>query len=195
MIEKQIEFEEVNVFPGRDPEVLAASPMGKIPWVEIDGAPLSETNVIFDYLEDTHPEPTLYPADPFARAKTKELIRLVELYLDAPSRRHIAAVYFGKPVDEVVFEQVRPQLEFGLEALIRLAKFSPYIAGDMFTFADIAACFQLGFTNLHTQQIYAWDITDSVPGLRDYFALLRERATVAAVDGQMQAAMAKMRAN
>lgn len=193
LVEKQIEFEEVNVFPGRDPAVLAASPMGKVPWIDIDGAPLTETNVIFDYLEDTHPEPALYPSDPYARAKTRELIRTVELYLDAPARRHIAAVYFGKPVDDVAFKQVRPQLEFGLEALGRLAKFSPFIAGDSFTFADIAAYFQLGFTNLHTQAIYDWDITTSVPGLGDYLAMLRERPSVAAVDGVMQAAMAKMR--
>lgn len=193
LIEKQIEFEEVNVFPGRDPEVLAASPMGKVPWIDIDGAPLSETNVIFDYLEDTQPQPPLYPADPYARAKAKELIRLVELYLDAPARRHIAAVYFGKPVDDVTYEEVRPQLESGLAALTRLARFAPYIAGDQFTYADIAAYFQLGFTNLHTQKIYDWDITDSVPGLRDYLALLGERTTLAGVDAQMQAAMAKMR--
>ena len=194
LIEKRIEFEEVKVFPGRDPELLAMSPMGKVPWIDIDGAPLSETNVIFDYLEDTHPQPALYPADPYARAKTKELIRVVELYLDAPARRHIAAVYFGKPVDDVVFAEVRPQLESGLAALTRLARFAPYIAGDTFTFADIAAYFQLGFTNLHTQTIYDWDITDSVPGLGDYLALLRERTSVATVDAVMQAAMAKMRA-
>jgi glutathione S-transferase len=193
LIEKQMAFEEVNVFPGRDPEILTASPMGKVPWIDIDGAPLTEKNVIFDYLEDTQPQPPLYPSDPYARAKTKELIRVVELYLDAPARRHIMAVYFGKPVDDVVFKQVRPQLEFGLEALTRLANFSPYIAGDAFTFADIAAYFQIGFANLHTQQIYDWDITTAVPGLGDYLAMLRERASVAAVDDVMQAAMAKMR--
>ena len=193
LVEKQLEFEEVNVFPGRDPEILTASPMGKVPWIDIDGAPLTETNVIFDYLEDIQAQPALYPADPYARAKTKELIRVVELYLDAPARRHIAAVYFGKPVDDVVFKQVRPQLEFGLEALTRLAKFSPYIAGDAFTFADIAAYFQLGFANLATQKIYDWDIKAAVPGLGDYLALLRERASVAAVDDAMQAAMAKVR--
>lgn len=193
LVEKQLEFEEVKVFPAQDAEILAASPMGKVPFIDIDGAPLSETNVIFDYLEDTHPQPPLYPADPYARAKVKELIRLVELYLDAPARRHIAAVYFGKPVDPVVYEQVRPQLEAGLAALGRLARFAPYIAGETFTFADIAAYFQLGFTNLHTRQIYDWDITDSVPGLRDYLALLQTRPSVAEVDASMQAAMAKMR--
>lgn len=192
LIEKGLEFEEVNVFPGRDPDVLAASPMGKVPWLDIDGATLSETNVIFDYLEDIRPEPALYPADAYERAKTKELIRVVELYLDAPARRHIASVYFGKPVDDVAFEQVRPQLEFGLEALTRLAKFSPYIAGEQFTFADIAAFFQIGFANLHATRIYDWDITRAVPGLADYLEMLRSRESVAAVDGVMQAAMSKV---
>jgi len=192
LMEKGIEFEEMAIFPSREPEVLAGSPMGKVPWITIDGAALSETNVIFDYLEDIKPEPPLYPADPFARAKTKELIRLVELYLDAPARRHIATVYFGKPVDDVAYKEVRPLLENGLAALSQLAQFDPWIAGEQFSYADIAAFFQLGFTNMHTKKIYDWDIADSVPGLADYLARVGARESVAAVYNEMTAAMAKL---
>ena len=60
------------------------------------------------------------------------------------------AVYFGAPVDQTVYEQVRPDLDKGLRALKQLVRFAPYIAGDTFTFADITAYFQLRFTNLHT---------------------------------------------
>ena len=84
---------------------------------------------------------------------------------------------------------MKPLIENGLEGLRRLAKFSPYIAGDTFGFADIAAFFQIGFTNLHTRTIYDWDITADVAGLADYLALLRERATVASVERDMLDAM------
>ena len=56
LLEKNIDFEEIAKFPGDDPEVLALSPMGKVPYLEVDGKALSETNVIFDYLEDKYPE-------------------------------------------------------------------------------------------------------------------------------------------
>ena len=79
LVEKGLAFEEVSMMPSQEPDVLAASPMGKVPYIECEGRTLSETNVIFDYLEDIQPQPALYPADPWARAKAKEIIRTVEL--------------------------------------------------------------------------------------------------------------------
>ncbi len=189
LVEKDIDFEEVSVFPSQEPDVLAVSPMGKVPWMDVDGAALSETNVIFDYLEDVKPDPPLYPADPFAKAKVREIIRVIEQYVDLAARRHIATVYFGAPVDELAFKEARPALENGLRALESIAKFAPYIAGNAFTFADITAYFQLRFANLHTTKIYEWDIAESVPGLAAYLAMISERPSVAAVDSVMQEAM------
>ena len=189
LVEKDIAFEEVSVFPSQEPDVLAVSPMGKVPWMEVDGVVLSETNVIFDSLEDVKPEPSLYPSDPFAKAKAKEIIRVIEQYIDAAARRHIATVYFGAPVDELAFKEARPAIEKGLRALKSVAKFAPYISGETFTFADITAYFQLRFTNLHTTKVYEWDITESVPGLSAYLAMLGDRPSVAGVDSAMQEAM------
>ena len=189
-MEKNVPFEEIPVMPSREPEVLAASPMGKVPYIKVEGATLSETNVIFDYLEDIQPQPALYPGDPWARAKVKEIIRVVELYLDTPARRHLPSVYFGEPVDQYAYEQVRPTLEQGLAALRRLARFAPYIAGDSFTFADVTAFFQLQFTNLHTAKVYGWNIGDALPGLGVYLEMLGERPAVKAVNTAMQDALA-----
>ena len=186
LVEKGLEFEEVSIMPSQEPEVLAKSPMGKVPYIEIDGTTLTETNVIFDYLEDIQPQPALYPSDPWARAKAKEIIRFVELYLDAPARRHLPTVYFGAPVDQAVYDAVRPLLENGLRALKQLVRFEPYIAGDTFTFADLTAYFELRFTNLHTTQIYNWDITNDVPGLGEYLQMVGERPSVNEVDTVMQ---------
>ncbi len=186
LVEKGLAFEEVSVMPSQEPEVLAKSPMGKVPYIEVDGTTLTETNVIFDYLEDIQPQPALYPGDPWARAKAKEIIRFVELYLDAPARRHVPTVYFGAPVDQAAYDAARPLLETGLRALKQLVRFEPYIAGDTFTFADLTAYFELRFTNLHTTQIYDWDITNNVPGLGEYLQMVGERPSVNAVDSVMQ---------
>lgn len=186
LVEKGLEFEEVSIMPSQEPEVLAKSPMGKVPYIEVDGTTLTETNIIFDYLEDIQPQPALYPSDPWARAKAKEIIRFVELYLDAPARRHVPTVYFGAPVDQAAYDAARPLLETGLRALKQLVRFEPYIAGDTFTFADLTAYFELRFTNLHTTQIYDWDITNDVPGLGEYLQMVGERPSVNAVDAVMQ---------
>lgn len=186
LVEKGLSFEEVSIMPSQDPEVLAKSPMGKVPYIEVDDTTLTETNVIFDYLEDIQPQPALYPSDPWARAKAKEIVRFVELYLDAPARRHLPTVYFGAPVDQAAYDAARPLLETGLRALKQLARFEPYIAGDTFTFADLTAYFELRFTNLHTTQIYDWDITNDVPGLGEYLQMVGERPSVNAVDAVMQ---------
>ena len=186
LVEKGLAFEEVSIMPSQEPEVLAKSPMGKVPYIEVDGTTLTETNVIFDYLEDIQPQPALYPGDPWARAKAKEIIRFVELYLDAPARRHVPTVYFGAPVDQAAYDAARPLLETGLRALKQLVRFEPYVAGDTFTFADLTAYFELRFTNLHTTQIYDWDITNDVPGLGEYLQMVGERPSVNAVDTVMQ---------
>lgn len=190
-VEKGVAFEEVSVMPSRDPAILVGSPMGKVPYVEKSGLWLSEVHAIFDYLEDTTPEPSLYPSDPWERAKAKELIRSIELYLDAPARRHLPTVYFGQPLDPTAFDEAKPAIEAGLTALKQLAQFGPFLAGERFGFVDIAAYFHLRFVNLHTTKIYGWEIEDEIPGLREYLAMLGERPSVSEVDAPMQAAFAK----
>ena len=160
--------------------------MGKVPWIEVDGEILTETNVIYDYLEDISPEPRLYPIDPWKRAKVKELIRVIELYFDTPARRHIGAVYFGQEVDPSAKEQVRPAIENGLRALNHLALFSPYVAGDTFTFADITAYFMLNFTQMHTTKIYDWDMIGDSTVLKDYIDFIGERESLKELTANMQ---------
>ncbi len=186
-LEKNVQFEEITVFPSQDEAILAQSPMGKVPWIEIGDEILTETNVIYDYLEDISPEPRLYPIDPWQRAKVKEIIRVIELYFDAPARRHIGAVYFGQEVDPSAKEQVRPAIENGLRALNHLALFSPYIAGETFTFADITAYFMLNFTQMHTTKIYGWDMIGDTPVLKDYIDFIGERASLKELTATMQA--------
>ena len=88
--------------------------------------------------------------------------------------------------DQAVSKRVRPELDKGVRALKQFARFEPYIAGDMFTFADIAAYFQIRFTNLHTTTVYDWNIIDAVPGLGEYLNMVGERPSIHAVDAVMQ---------
>mgnify|MGYP003704790153 CR=1 FL=1 len=74
LAEKGIPFEEdAGIRPSQDPALLDRSPMGKVPFMEVDGARLCESAVILEYLEDAFPQKPLLPKDPLARAKAREL--------------------------------------------------------------------------------------------------------------------------
>lgn len=61
----------------RDATYVEKSPMGVVPCLVVDGRPLTESVAIIEWLEDTHPSPPLYPRDPWARARTRQLVELV----------------------------------------------------------------------------------------------------------------------
>jgi maleylacetoacetate isomerase len=48
-----------------------------VPALFIDGRWLAESVAIIEYLEETRPEPALYPKDPWARARVRQVVELV----------------------------------------------------------------------------------------------------------------------
>ncbi len=75
LIEKGIEFEQIDDRPSQEDDFLAISPMGKIPCLETPDGFLIETAAILDYLEGVYPQPPMLPADAFAKARAKGIMR------------------------------------------------------------------------------------------------------------------------
>ncbi len=175
MLEKGLEFEEVLVYPSADPDYLALSPMGKVPCLETEEGVVSESQVMLDYLEEIRPEPRLYPVDPFPRAKVRELLRVIELYLELPARRLYPEAFFGGAVSDQTRAEVKAALAKGVEALHRLARFDPYLAGHEFGYADIAAAFHLPLVDSAARRIYGDSPLTAIRGLEGYLASVRER--------------------
>src|SRR5678815_4968494 len=92
MLEKGLPFElDAECKPSQKDDFLARTPMGKIPFLELDGgAQLSESQVICEYLEDAYPQKPLYPRDPLERARVRELISFMELHMELQARRRRA---------------------------------------------------------------------------------------------------------
>lgn len=74
------ESHAVDLLAGRQRDeayVEGKSPMGLVPCLEVDGRPLTESVAIVEWLEETTPSPRLLPLDPWARARVRQLVELV----------------------------------------------------------------------------------------------------------------------
>jgi len=159
LLEKGVPFEEERVMTGsKDEAVLAASPLGKIPFIRTPQGTLCESQVILDWIEAAYPNPPLVPADPFAAAKVRELATFIDLHLELVARELYAKAFFGGTVSEGTQARVRKQLERHIPAFKRLAAFSPYVAGETFTLADCSAWVSLPLVAMATKAVYGEDL-------------------------------------
>lgn len=189
LLEKNVPFEEQLTWLGQtDP---AASPLGKVPYIVTPQGPISESTVILEYIEQAHPQHPLLPADPFAAAKVRELVRYLELHLELVARNLYPEAFFGGKVSDTAKEKTRAQLEKNIAAFATLARFSPFVAGDTFTLADCAAAVHLPLVASATKVVYGQDLLAALP-VRDYLQQLNERPTVARVNADRKANTALM---
>ena len=74
------EYIPVHIAKGEHklPEYAAISADLLVPTLEIDGRRLGQSLAIIEYLDETHPEPPLLPADPAGRARVRALAQSVE---------------------------------------------------------------------------------------------------------------------
>ena len=56
MLEKGFQFEEVEIAPSYSEPYIELSPMGKMPFIEVDEGYLSETSAILGFLENCVPD-------------------------------------------------------------------------------------------------------------------------------------------
>jgi len=194
LLEKGIAFEEdAACRPSQQDEFLARSPMGKVPFVELDGGVrLAESQAICEYLEEAYPQKPLYPRDPLARAKVRELIIVIELHLELVARRLYRQAFFGGSISDELKRSVEKDLAKGVRALGQLAKFSPYIAGAELTLADCSAFVHLPLVTLSTRIIYGRDFLEGMPQVKPYLKMLAERPAFARVNEDRKSAQAAL---
>jgi glutathione S-transferase len=144
LAEKGITVDQEQVVPfGLSEEFLKLSPLGKIPVYQDGDLVLPDSSVIIDYLENTQPEPSLYPSDPGERGRalfyeeygdTKVTSALSTVFF----QRFVRKNFFNEEADEAVVaqalsEEIPSVLDF-IEA--ELAD-NDYLVGNRFSIADI----------------------------------------------------------
>lgn len=190
LIEKGAVFEIVTVRASQEPAFLARSPMGKIPVLETPQGWLGETVAILEYLEDTQGRPRLHPADPFLRARGRQVINIVQMYVEAPVRALFPGVFAGVPNTDQLVESVRQMLARATAALGHLGLPRRYMLGDQLSYADLFAYYCFDIADRVTRFVYGRSIVDEAPALAHWFALMGQRPSSLAVMADFEPAFA-----
>jgi glutathione S-transferase len=131
----QVEYIDLRNKP---PWFLAVSPMGRVPVLLVDGKPIFESMVINELLEELVPAPSLFPAEPLARAEARGWIVFCNDALMPPGGRAMLALAAGRGGEALSRPLGEIRDAFGkLEAALG-GSGGPYFLGKRFTLVDAA---------------------------------------------------------
>jgi glutathione S-transferase len=147
LLEKGLEFDTLAVsFADPPPELAELNPRAEVPILvdRNDGETTAvwDSTIILDYLDDRHPEPTLWPSSPAERARVRELEEVCDTQFDAVNWGVYEVTYFNRAEGEeaaVLLDAARRQL-WGLYAYLeRQLEGREWLNGDAFGRGDLAA--------------------------------------------------------
>jgi glutathione S-transferase len=129
LTEKRTPYERIDIDLTNKPDWFRAlSPLGKTPVLKVGAAPIFESAVILEYLEDTQ-TPPLHPADPLCRAEHRSWMEFGSATLN-----NIAGFYAAP--DEATFNAVTRALREKFAVLENRIGFGPYFDGTSFSLVD-----------------------------------------------------------
>jgi maleylacetoacetate isomerase len=128
----------------RGADFLTVNPQGLVPAIEIDGHMLTQSMAIAEYLDETHPEPPLLPADPVGRVRVRALAAIVACDIHPINNLRVLR-YLSRPLghDQAAIETwYNHWIATGFEAFERLLtadrSTGEFCHGDQPGLADIA---------------------------------------------------------
>ncbi len=68
---------DLRIGAQRSEAFVSLNPQGLVPALEVDGAVLTQSPAILEWLEETHPAPALLPAEPVDRAHVRAMAALI----------------------------------------------------------------------------------------------------------------------
>ena len=189
LLEKGIPYEYVLTFPDHSEAFLAKSPRGKVPALETPHGYLAEASVIMEYLEDLGQGKPLLPTDPYERARVRELVKQIEIYLELPARSCFGEAFFGGTVPDAIKARAKEELIAGFAAIKRQAKFTPYVAGADMTLADVLFYFAADMASSVAQRLFDMPLLDELPGAKDLLDQLGENPHIQKIKAAREAGM------
>ncbi|MGE8067471.1 glutathione S-transferase [Pseudomonas sp. NPDC089569] len=189
LLEKGLPFEEVPFYGGQTPEALAISPRGKVPVLAVEQGFINETTVMLEYIEQSQKGAPLLPVDPFERSQVLALAKEIELYIELPARACYPEAFFGTTVPDAIKEKTRAELLLGIESLGRHGKFSPYVAGDSLSVADLYFLYSVPLACGVAKKLFDIDLLAKLPAAKALLERLGDNPNVQRVAAEREAAM------
>ncbi|HEY0295907.1 MAG TPA: maleylacetoacetate isomerase [Bordetella sp.] len=141
---------DIRIKKHREADYVALNPNANVPLLRDDGFDLGQSLAIIDYLDATHPEPRLIPADPKLRARVLELSNVIACDIHPVNNLRILKYLVGElgvsaeKKDEWYAHWIREGLTTVEELLARHGSSAgPYCFGDQPTMADCCLVPQL----------------------------------------------------
>jgi glutathione S-transferase len=184
--EKGVEVELVEIDPRHRPDRLRElNPTNRVPVLEIEDVGIRESTAICEWLEDTYPEPPLWPEDPVARAAARGLLRWVDDELTTnfflSMRKEAFGLEPGDHTDIVAILRDRLGRRWATAERLLSRTDGPWLAGgDGPTLADLAAM-PLA-VRLPVWKPELMPDPDRFPTVTEWLGRLRERPSSGEVD-------------
>ncbi len=176
--EKNLPFElKVEKVWERRPEFLALNPAGTVPVLADEGgAVVADSGVICEYLEEIYDDRPLLGDDPRMRAEVRRLVA----WFDYKFGREVSDNLSGEKLLKRLLGRGEPNslairagyanLRYHLEYIAWLTERRRYLAGDMFSLADIAAAAHLSVLD------YIGDVDwEPFPQTKEWYARIKSR--------------------
>lgn len=128
------------------PEYVARNPQGLVPALEIEGAVLTQSLAIIEYLEERFPLPPLLPAEPLERARVRAFALAVACDIHPVQNLRVLRMLRARGLDQAAVDGwAREVIEGGLAACAQLIaeRSGPYCFGEAITLADVVLIPQL----------------------------------------------------
>ena len=177
LIEKGLAHDIVIARAAQDDAFLAMNPMGKIPVLESPDGWIAETVAILEYLDDRYPEIPLRPVDLHDRATARQIVNIVQVYVEAPARSLFPGVFGGGTNNAQTIAAARTTLDRSSAALARLLRPSPFLFGAAPSQADLFAFHNLDIADRVTRFVYDRSIIEEIGGLSDWHAMMAARTS------------------
>ena len=157
-------------------EFLRRNPAGKVPILRHEGALLTESTPICEYIEELNPEPLLIPKDAKARYEMRRLVS----WFDDKFHHEVTSNLLYERVNKKVSGQGFPdsknikegarKIKYHLDYMAWLLEHRRWLAGDTMTLADFAAAAHL--SSLDYISDVDWNRSSVV---KDWYAKIKSR--------------------
>ena len=186
---KGLKAEIVNVPQGgsHTADYAKMNPMEKIPTLDDNGFYLPESSAIGEYIEDTHPTPSLRPTDAKERAKMRVMFNIADQYILNPLFELFDHFNPAKRDAKVVDEQMT-ELKKALAALEHYIAPGKYALGSQPSLADCALVPDLFYVNAIGPAFGETNLMG--PKVKAYWAAIQADAGVTKTIGEMATALA-----